>query len=210
MKKVIAVLLSLILVALLGVSFLIYRLMIELDKAREVKPTAEAQQVQVKEEPKESTASVETKGNADPFASVESGKQGTDESLELSKKTPAVDLTKVGKVAGKICYPGEGIPALTVYLKNTVTNAVLNMDMPANSTSYSFTAVPAGNYVAFAWLDGGKLGGSYSKAVPCGLTVSCTDHSPIQVKVEGGKGVTGVDICDWYSPDSVPAKPKTM
>jgi len=59
----------------------------------------------------------------------------------------------------------------------------------------------------YAWLDDGNLGGSYSQAVPCGLSVDCTDHSLIPVTVNAGQDVTGIDVCDWYGPPP-PAPPK--
>src|SRR5262249_52042679 len=38
----------------------------------------------------------------------------------------------------------------------------------------------------------------YTKAVPCGLTGSCTDHSPLRVRVDAGRRTPGIDPSDWY------------
>ncbi|HSX39383.1 MAG TPA: hypothetical protein VLI92_02225 [Candidatus Saccharimonadales bacterium] len=126
--------------------------------------------------------------------------------------TPSVTPTsaqKAGNVSGKICYPGEGIPPLKIYLQNTTTNAVLVQSTSQNQNSYSFSNVIPGTYYAFAYVKGGNLGGDYSPAVPCGLSVNCTDHKPIAVNVVSGSSLTNIDICDWYGqPSDVPAQPQ--
>ena len=40
-----------------------------------------------------------------------------------------------------------------------------------------------------------------SQAVPCGLSVTCTDHSLITVSVTAGATLTGIDPNDYYAPD---------
>jgi len=69
-----------------------------------------------------------------------------------------------------------------------------------NETHYRIEGVLPGTYIVYAWLDDGKMGGTYSKAVPCGLTASCTDHSLLPVQVKAGQDVAGIDVCDWYGP----------
>jgi hypothetical protein len=65
-----------------------------------------------------------------------------------------------------------------------------------------------GTYVAYAWRDGYELGGSYSQALPCSLSVNCTDHRRIEFQVSTGAAVSGIDICDWYGqPGEVPFPP---
>jgi fermentation-respiration switch protein FrsA (DUF1100 family) len=76
-----------------------------------------------------------------------------------------------------------------------------------SDTSYRLSDVTPGTYLLYAWLDDGETGGSYSKAVPCGLSASCTDHTLIPVTVKPGQNVTGIDVCDWYGPPP-PAPPK--
>src|SRR6266853_4264484 len=48
------------------------------------------------------------------------------------------------------------------------------------------------------------FGAIYSKAVPCGLDVTCTDHTPLPVTVRPGQVTGGVDPGDWYwnAPDN--------
>jgi hypothetical protein len=111
-----------------------------------------------------------------------------------------------GTVTGRVCYPSEGIPPMTAYFQDTATSAVTTLDIAQNQGTYSIDLLPA-TYIAYAWLPGFTIGGSYSQAVPCGLTVSCTDHTPIPITVAAGGTVDDVDICDWYSQDSVPLPP---
>lgn len=102
-----------------------------------------------------------------------------------------------GTISGSICYPSEFIPAMTAYFEETGSSTATELQIAENQSSYSID-LPPGTYTAYVWRDGYELGGSYSQAVPCGLHVSCTDHSLIPVTVTAGTEVTGVDLCDWY------------
>lgn len=107
-----------------------------------------------------------------------------------------------GVISGRLCYPSEYIPAMTIYARNADTGETWTMHVPMDTLSYEFE-VPAGDYLVFAWTDEG-LGGSYSEFVPCGLSVECSDHTPVVVPVAAGQRVTGVDICDFYMEEAVP------
>lgn len=112
-----------------------------------------------------------------------------------------------GLVQGNLCYPSSDIPAMTVFLEDSAQNLLFPLDIAQNQTSYQAEVSP-GTYSAYAWLPDYGYGGSYSQAVPCGLSVECSDHSLIQFTVAEGETVTGIDICDWYGgPDSVPLPP---
>ena len=114
-----------------------------------------------------------------------------------------------GTVSGALGYPSEGIPPLTLYFQNTDTADVLTLSTSQDESSYSKT-LPPGTYHVYAWLTDGGLGGGYTAAVPCGLTVDCTDHSLLPVEVTAGATVTGVDILDWYGPPgTIPLPPGT-
>lgn len=121
-----------------------------------------------------------------------------------SSPSPA---TQNGTIDGQICYPSEGIPAMTAYFEDVVSHAVVSLAIPANHSIYTVDLL-LGTYYAYAWVGEFALGGSYSQAVPCGLTVACPDHSLIPVNVTAGQTTSGVDICDWYGgPGSVPTPP---
>lgn len=133
----------------------------------------------------------------------------TEEGSEEKPAQPPSEANFASKASGKICYPSEKIPAMTAYFQNTKTKSVVSLSIAANQLTYSIPLFP-GTYIAYAWLPDKSLGGSYSKAVPCGLDVSCTDHTPLPFTIQSG-GVTtqGIDICDWYNQPSVPNPPQT-
>lgn len=186
MKGLTALLLSLILVVLLVVAYFLFQLTNKSSK-------------DVKEESKSKTETSKTIEKVDK--SDGSSKMGDEPTQPPVQK-------KVGKVTGKLCYPSEGIPPLTVYLKNNSTGDWQSLDTAQNQATYTFDDVPAGSYIAFAYPKSYSVSGSFSPAVPCGLTVSCTDHKPTVFNVEGGKTTSGIDICDWYgNPGDVPPKP---
>lgn len=115
-----------------------------------------------------------------------------------------------GTVGGAVCFPSEVIPPMTLYFANVVTGEVTALGHGDGSARYTVSLEP-GSYVAFAWTSDFGLGGSYSQAVPCGLSVSCTDHSLIQFTVTPGSTLSGVDICDWYgAPEDVPTPPRGL
>ena len=112
-----------------------------------------------------------------------------------------------GMITGKLCYPGEHIPELTIYARNVKTGKTFSTHVKEGTTVYKLS-VPPGTYFVFVWTRTEKrsaaIGGSYSRAVPCGLNVSCADHRPIPVEVETGRTIPHIDPCDFYSPKSVP------
>lgn len=112
-----------------------------------------------------------------------------------------------GYVAGAICFPSEGIPPLEIFFEETGTGQAFVLHTHQNQFLYN-VRLPPGSYMAFT------EGGSYSPAVPCGLTVDCSDHAPIVFSVVDGQLTSGVDICDWYGPaedlPSVPSDPRPI
>lgn len=114
----------------------------------------------------------------------------------------------MGTVAGKICYPSEFIPAMTAYFMAAASGEYTELLIAENQSDYQIDLLP-GQYIAFAYT-ADELGGSYSRAVPCGLSVDCPDHTTLAFEVRAGETTSGVDICDWYSPESVPPRPTAI
>ena len=123
----------------------------------------------------------------------------------VSTETPVQPA--MGTVAGKICYPSEFIPAMTAYFTNVTNGEYTELQITENQSDYHIDLLP-GRYIAFAYPERGN-GGSYSRAVPCGLSVECIDHTTLAFDVRLGETTSGIDICDWYSPESVPPNPKS-
>lgn len=120
--------------------------------------------------------------------------------------SPIVEPPIAGFVEGKICYPSEQIPAMTAYFEETSTHQFASLPISQNQTFYKINLSP-GTYIAYAWLPDFSQGGSFSKAVPCGLTNGCNDHTPLPFTVQAGLSLTDIDICDWYSPSLPPTPP---
>jgi len=126
--------------------------------------------------------------------------------LVLTSSTFSAQLG--GTIKGRLCYPTDYIiPDMTIYARNTKTGKIYSTYVQQNTHTFRLD-VPAGSYIVFVWTGTKKTlnrtGGSYSHAVPCGLKVSCSDHSPIPVIVKSGKVVKDIDPCDFYSEKDVP------
>jgi len=105
-----------------------------------------------------------------------------------------------GSITGSLSYPSEFIPPLRVFAFKVDSQAYFFVDTIQNQSSYQINDLPAGYYHVVAYTTGGLATG-YSQAVPCGLSVDCTNHELIDVPVNSGQVVTGVDPGDWYAPD---------
>ena len=113
-----------------------------------------------------------------------------------------------GSISGSLSYPSSFIPALNVVAFNTETNSWQMVVTQQNQSSYQIDGLPAGTYFVVAYPIGDAEGGGYSAAVPCGLSVNCTDHSLLPVQVVSGGIAEGVDPGDWYAgPGVFPSSP---
>ncbi|MGW8226513.1 MAG: hypothetical protein ACWGOY_12300, partial [Anaerolineales bacterium] len=113
-----------------------------------------------------------------------------------------------GSITGKICYPSEFIPEMTLFVQETSSQEISEVYISENQNSYNMNLSP-GRYIAFAYLNSGAiLMGSYSNAVLCGLTAGCEDHSLVEFEVKAGQTLEDIDICDWYSTEAVPPDPR--
>ena len=119
-----------------------------------------------------------------------------------------VAVSTLGTVSGSICYPSEAIPAMTAFFESQDSGQVTQVPIAENQAAYSIELEP-GTYIAYAYRAGEsiRIGGMYSQAVPCGLTVECSDHTPLVFTVLVGETTQGIDICDWYAQDQLPPFP---
>jgi hypothetical protein len=108
----------------------------------------------------------------------------------------------------KLSFPGPGVPALRIYaIRIGGSIGFCSTTTVENQSSYTISGLPAGQYNVIAHkADGSHLAGGYTRAVPCGLSASCTDHSLLPVGVQEGQPVTGINPGDWYTM-SLPAEP---
>lgn len=110
-----------------------------------------------------------------------------------------------GAISGTVSFPSEVIPALRLVAFNTASDAFVALELAAGSGDYRMDFVPPGTYELVAYpLEGFRdapvFAGAYTRAVACGLDVSCTDHSLIAFEVRAGEETVGIDPADWYAP----------
>jgi len=116
-----------------------------------------------------------------------------------------------GAISGNLSYPSSFIPSLAVVAFRvggsptdyyyTITNQ--------GDTTYTITDMSDGEYYVVAYsLENPSLAGGYTQAVPCGLSIDCSDHSLILVPVANGGATGDVNPGDWYAPaGTFPAYP---
>jgi hypothetical protein len=109
-----------------------------------------------------------------------------------------------GVISGNLSYPSEFMPALRIvafYIPGASWVEAGEVTTVEGQSEYELiiTDAPGDFYVVAYTLDGGLAAG-YTKAVPCGLSAACTDHSLIPVHVDGGTVVENIDPTDWYAP----------
>ncbi len=120
---------------------------------------------------------------------------------------PSTSSPETGGIAGGLDYPAEGVPPLRIFVFDATNPAVFySMETALHQRTYQIDNLPPGIYHVVAYTIGGDgypagLSGGYTKAIACGLTAECSDHSLIDVVVSAGTITSGVDIRDWYAPD---------
>lgn len=120
-----------------------------------------------------------------------------------------------GSISGTLSYPAEGIPAMAIvaYVAGGSPTDYYYVTTVQGASTYQIDNLPVGSYHIVAYTLGGGafpvgLPGGYTQAVPCGLSVGCTDHSLIAVQVNAGATTPNANPQDWYAPDGTfPAYP---
>ncbi|HKJ38337.1 MAG TPA: NBR1-Ig-like domain-containing protein [Anaerolineales bacterium] len=103
----------------------------------------------------------------------------------------------LSSITGKVCYPSERIPPMTIYIQNMNNNQIVEVSIAQDQASYQATLEP-GTYIAYAWTNDFQLGGAYTFA----------EHTLKAFEVKRGSTAEHIDICDWYGgPGSVPYPP---
>ena len=167
------------------------------------------------------TAKPEQKKVAAPSQADPNDEQNEELNLELPpRNTPsptpvsekvAPPVPAKGSISGTLGYPSSFIPPLTVYaISEKDPKVYFSVKTQTNQQAFTLELVEPGTYVLVAYPeDTSELAGGYTKAVACGLSVECKDHSLVSVSVEAGKTVSGVEIKDWYAPEGTfPKKPQ--
>jgi hypothetical protein len=142
------------------------------------------------------------------LATIVAGTLQANQPTDAGATATVTDLQAAyGTVEGNICFPSEGIPPMNLFFLLEGTGQVNVFPIQQNQNTFSF-GLPTGNYTAFAWLPDYTIGGSYSQAVACGLTVDCSDHSLLTFTVASGETISGIDVCDWYGGEGSVPRPE--
>jgi hypothetical protein len=116
-------------------------------------------------------------------------------------------------ITGTLKYPADRLPPLRIVAYNLADGSVSYTETSADQSAYQFE-IPVGNYNIVAYSIGGDgfpsgLAGGYTKAVLCGLSADCTDHSLVTVTVTAGTTLENVNPGDWHpSEDAFPPMPE--
>ena len=121
-----------------------------------------------------------------------------------TQPAPSATLS-TGSISGNLNYPGPSIPAMYVAAYHYGTEAYKVILTTPGQSTYKIDELDPGNYWVIAYTVGGggfpaQFPGGYTKAVPCGLSVTCTDHTLILVPVSAGQTTTNINPFDWYAP----------
>jgi len=124
-----------------------------------------------------------------------------------------------GSITGKLSYPGESLPPLRIVAfrveKGVKTKSYQYVEV-FNQDTYLINDLKPGNYWVIAYpisqaeqITPGLEGG-YTRAVPCGLSSTCTDHTLVEVQVKPGEVTDKIDPGDWYAPAGMFPKDPTL
>jgi hypothetical protein len=150
--------------------------------------------------------------------------RGTASSSRLASPVPVSGMPPgSGSIMGSVGYPAGVLPAQTIYAITTGGSRFYTLETAFGQRTYTMLGVAPGDYFVFSITtnflpgqasssarsqSGYRFPAGYTKAVPCGLSIACSDHTPISVHVAGGATTSGVDPVDWYGPnDSFPLIP---
>jgi len=124
-----------------------------------------------------------------------------------------------GSISGKLTYPADSLPPLRIVafrVENGVKTKSYQYVEVFNQDSYQINNLKPGNYwvVAFPITQAKQitpgLEGGYTRAVACGLSVTCTDHTLVEVQVKPGETTANIDPGDWFAPTGAFPKDPTL
>jgi hypothetical protein len=110
---------------------------------------------------------------------------------------------ELGNIRGRVHYPACFAPEDLTICAESSDGRVRCTQPTIDDIEITYQLeVPAGRWVVYALTDSTLPGrrGWFSRAVKCGLSVECEDHTPIVVEVKSGQTVRGVDPDDWFGP----------
>lgn len=154
-----------------------------------------------------------TKPTPTPTPEVMTSPSETPQKEQMTEPStaPTKGVATKGTIKGVLGYPAEGVPPLITFaINSTDKTKYFSVKTDAGASTFEMKDVDPGTYVVIAYpQNSAQLAGGYSKAVACGLSVSCKDHTLIPVEVKAGEIATGTEVKDWYAPEGTfPTKPQ--
>lgn len=149
--------------------------------------------------------------------------KGTAASFARAQPATPVAGATAGSISGRVGYPSEFLPAMATYAISTDGDRFYRVESVAYQQHYTMLGVAPGDYFVLTTPDmpgaivasgtrtqsTGRFMAAYTKAVLCGLSVECGDHSLVPVHVSSGVATTNVDPGDWYAdPSAYPLMPQ--
>jgi hypothetical protein len=155
--------------------------------------------------------SVASRGPASPVRPSSSAPASSGQS------PPATIPADSAQIAGHVAYPAGVLPAQTVYAIATDGSRFYTVETAFGQSTYTMLGVAAGDYFILAVapasyyfpisaISSARVGSAYhfpagyTKAIQCGLSVGCDNHSLISIHVASGTTTSGIDPIDWYAP----------
>lgn len=122
-----------------------------------------------------------------------------------------------GSLSGRLTYPSEFIPPMTVIAKDVTTDKIWSTDTPNKQAHYQIK-LPAGSYIVYAIPREGqsKRGektprGAHTTYSLCARDTTkaaagnCKTGALIKVQITDSVASNNIDIDDWYLPDALQA-----
>jgi hypothetical protein len=127
--------------------------------------------------------------------------------------TLACTCAVASTLAGRLTYPGESVPAMTVVARDTAGENVFAIHTTQGQSSYRL-AVRPGAYIVFAVPEaatGSRLRGAYTAYSVCAHDRArvqagrCRTGPLVVVKIAEGDTKTGIDVDDWNLSEEIAA-----
>lgn len=127
---------------------------------------------------------------------------------EIPESTSSTEMTAY--IEGSLGFPSEVIPeSMRVCAENVSTGELFCTEEHLEGNDYKYglgyrLPVRSGTYYVYSILPGDGVEWMGYKAyfdefVVCGLSVDCTDHTPIAITARGGETTLDIDPIDWYN-----------
>jgi hypothetical protein len=126
----------------------------------------------------------------------------------VKPRTSVPTQSQTGMVSGRLCYPSQVLPKGKIVAKNIQTGETIIQDYPGGEMTftYTFELKPGEYHLRYDVVgpEGGLLSEFYTNYSDCALADTCGERKTIQellpVKVESGKKVENIHLCDFIYP----------